>query len=141
MKSRKMRRAGHIARMEMRNTDRTLVGKPEGNKPHGRPRRRKVDNIKMNRISSRVVHSWRQVLNSMKFIIISIIIEMNSEGIHNVLLFAKYNENDEVKEDEIDRASRMNGEKRNTYRTEEERPLGRPRRRKVDNIKIDFRRS
>jgi hypothetical protein len=41
---------------------------------------------------------------------------------------------DEVKEDDIDRAGSMNGEKRNAYKilvkkTEVKRPLGRPRRR------------
>jgi hypothetical protein len=33
---------------EKRNTYRTLVGNPEGKRPIGRPRRRYVDNIKMN---------------------------------------------------------------------------------------------
>jgi hypothetical protein len=43
-----MRWAGHIARLgEKRNVYRLLVGKPEGKKPLGRPRRRRVDNIKM----------------------------------------------------------------------------------------------
>jgi hypothetical protein len=38
----------HIARMgEKRNAYRLLVGKPEGKRPLGRPRRRWVDNIKM----------------------------------------------------------------------------------------------
>jgi hypothetical protein len=32
---------------EKRNVYRLLVGKPEGNKPLGRPRRRWIDNIKM----------------------------------------------------------------------------------------------
>jgi hypothetical protein len=32
---------------EKRNVYRILVGKPEGNRPLGRPRRRWVDNIKM----------------------------------------------------------------------------------------------
>jgi hypothetical protein len=48
IKSRKMRWAGHVARMgEKRNASRILVGKPEGKRPLGRPRRRWVDNIKM----------------------------------------------------------------------------------------------
>jgi hypothetical protein len=48
MKSRRMRWAGHIARMaEKRNVYRLLVGKPEGKRPLGRPRRRWIDNIKM----------------------------------------------------------------------------------------------
>jgi len=48
-KSRRMRRAGHVARMgEGRGVYRVLVGKPEGNRPLGRSRRRWEDNIKMN---------------------------------------------------------------------------------------------
>jgi hypothetical protein len=48
MKSRRMRRAGHVARMgEKRNTYRILVGKPERKRQLGRPRRRWVNNIKM----------------------------------------------------------------------------------------------
>jgi hypothetical protein len=47
-KSRRIRWAGHIARMgKKRNAYRLLVGKPEGKKPLGRPRRRWVDNIRM----------------------------------------------------------------------------------------------
>jgi hypothetical protein len=48
MKSRRKRWAGHVARMEeKRNVYRLLVGKPEGKRPIGRPRRRWIDNIKM----------------------------------------------------------------------------------------------
>jgi hypothetical protein len=48
IKSRRMRWAGHIARMgEKRNVYRLLVGKTEGKRPLGRPRRRWVDNIGM----------------------------------------------------------------------------------------------
>jgi hypothetical protein len=48
MKSRRMRRAGHVARMgEERGVYRVLVGKSEGRRPLGRPRRRWVDNIRM----------------------------------------------------------------------------------------------
>jgi hypothetical protein len=48
IKSRRMRWAGHVARMgDKRNAYRILVGKPEGKRPLGRPRRRWVDNIKM----------------------------------------------------------------------------------------------
>jgi hypothetical protein len=48
IKSRRMRWAKHVARMrEKRDAYRILVGKPEGKKPLGRPRRRLVDNIKM----------------------------------------------------------------------------------------------
>ena len=48
VKSRKMRRTGHMARMgEGRGVHRVLVGKPEGKRPLGRPRRRWEDNIKL----------------------------------------------------------------------------------------------
>ena len=47
IKSRKMRWAGHVARMgEERGVYRVLVGKPEGRRPLGRPRRRWADNIR-----------------------------------------------------------------------------------------------
>jgi hypothetical protein len=46
--SRRMRWAGHVARMgEGRGVYRVLVGKPEGKRPLGRPKRRWEDNIKM----------------------------------------------------------------------------------------------
>ena len=48
IKSRRMRWAGHVARMgEERGVYRVLLGKPEGRRPPGRPRRRWVDNIRM----------------------------------------------------------------------------------------------
>ena len=48
IKSRRVRWAGHVARMgEERGLYRVLVGKPEGKRPLGRPRRRWVDNIRM----------------------------------------------------------------------------------------------
>jgi hypothetical protein len=48
IKSRRMRCAGHVARMgEGRGVYRVLVGRPEGKRPLGRPRRRWDDNIKM----------------------------------------------------------------------------------------------
>jgi len=48
VKSRRMRWAGHVARMgEGRGVYRVLVGKPEGKRPLGRPRHRWEDNIKM----------------------------------------------------------------------------------------------
>jgi hypothetical protein len=48
IKSRRMRWAGHVARVrEKKNAFRLLVGKPEGKRPLGRPRRRWVDNIKL----------------------------------------------------------------------------------------------
>ena len=48
VKSRQMRWTGHAARMgEDRGVHRVLVGKPERNRPLGRPRLRWEDNIKM----------------------------------------------------------------------------------------------
>jgi len=48
IKSRRMRWAGHVERMgEERGVCSVLVGKPEGRRPLGRPRRRWVDNIRM----------------------------------------------------------------------------------------------
>jgi len=47
IKSRRMRWAGHVARMgEERGVYRVFVGKPEGKRPLGRHRRRWVDNIR-----------------------------------------------------------------------------------------------
>jgi hypothetical protein len=76
IKSRRTRWAGHVARMgEKRNVCRLLVGKPEGKRPLGRPRRRWIDNIKMDilEIGLSVVDwiglaqdrsSWRALVNS-----------------------------------------------------------------------------
>jgi hypothetical protein len=48
IKSRRMGWAGHVARVgERRGVYGVLVGRPEGKKPLGRPRRRWEDNIKM----------------------------------------------------------------------------------------------
>jgi hypothetical protein len=47
IKSRRMRWAGHVARMgEGRSIYRVLVGRPGGKRPLGRPRRRWEDNSK-----------------------------------------------------------------------------------------------
>jgi hypothetical protein len=46
IKSRRMRWAGYVPRMERRGAYRGLVGKPEGKRPLGRPKRR-LENIKM----------------------------------------------------------------------------------------------
>jgi hypothetical protein len=75
-----MRWAGHVARIrEKRNVYRLLVGKPEGKRLLGRPRRRWTDNIKMDilEIGLSVVdwiglaqdrYRWRALVNSvMKF--------------------------------------------------------------------------
>jgi len=50
IKSRRMRCAGHVARMgEERGVYRVLLGKPERSRSMGRPRRRWVDNIRISR--------------------------------------------------------------------------------------------
>ena len=49
IKSRRLRWAGHVARMEEgRSAFKILKGKPTGKRPLGRPRRRWEDNIRMN---------------------------------------------------------------------------------------------
>jgi hypothetical protein len=58
----------------MKKVYRILVGKPEGKRPPGRPRRRWVDNIKMNfkengvvwtgLISLRIGTKWRALVNT-----------------------------------------------------------------------------
>jgi transcription termination factor 2 len=74
--SRRMRWAGHMARMgEKRNVYTLLVGKPEGKKPLGRPIRWCIDNIKMDLLEKglNVVdwiglaqdrYRWRALVNS-----------------------------------------------------------------------------
>jgi hypothetical protein len=53
MKSRRMSWAGHVARTgEKRNVYRLLVEKPEGKRPLGRPRRRWVNNIRMDLVET-----------------------------------------------------------------------------------------
>jgi hypothetical protein len=47
IKSKRMRWAGHVARMREKRNAYRLVGMPEGKRPLGRPRRRWVDNIRM----------------------------------------------------------------------------------------------
>jgi hypothetical protein len=75
IKSRRMRWAGHIARMEkIRNEYKMLVGKPKGKRPFGRPRHRWEDNIRMDLIEINLegvdwIHlvqdtdRWRTVVN------------------------------------------------------------------------------
>jgi hypothetical protein len=49
IKSRRVRWVGHVARtVELRNWYKILVGKPEGKRPLGRPRRRWEDNTGLN---------------------------------------------------------------------------------------------
>jgi hypothetical protein len=47
IKLRRMIWAGHVARIGEKNAYRILVGKPEGKRPLRRPKRRWVDNIKI----------------------------------------------------------------------------------------------
>jgi hypothetical protein len=54
IKARRMRWTGQVARMgEKRNAYRLFVGKPEGRRPLGRPRRRWLDNIRMDLVEAR----------------------------------------------------------------------------------------
>jgi hypothetical protein len=76
IKSRRMRWAGHVARMgEKRNVYRLLVGKSEGKRPLGRPRRRWMNNIKMDLLEigwgdldwfgvGQDRYNWRALMNS-----------------------------------------------------------------------------
>jgi hypothetical protein len=76
IKWRRMRWAGHVARMgEKRNVYRLLVGKAEGKRPLGRTRRRWIDNIKMDLLEIGVSivdwiglaqdrYRWRALVNS-----------------------------------------------------------------------------
>jgi hypothetical protein len=75
IKSRRMRWAGRVARMgEKRNVCRLLAGNPEGQRPPGRPRRRWIDDIKVDllEIGLSVVdwiglapdrYRWRAIVN------------------------------------------------------------------------------
>jgi hypothetical protein len=67
IKSRRMRWAGHVARMgEKRNAYMILAEKLEGRRRVGRPRRRWVDNIKMDWIDlAQDRDQWRAVLNTL----------------------------------------------------------------------------
>jgi hypothetical protein len=69
IKSRRMRWAGHVARMdEGRGFYRVWVGRPEGKRPLGRPRRRWESNIKMDLreigIEGRTGFSWLRIGSS-----------------------------------------------------------------------------
>ena len=63
LKSRRLKWAGHVARMEQsRNANRVLVGKPVGKRPLGRPRRRWENNIKTDLSEISCVPGDRMVL-------------------------------------------------------------------------------
>jgi hypothetical protein len=53
IKARRMRLVGHVARMGLKTNAYMLVGKPEGRRPLGRPRRRWLDNIWMDLVEVR----------------------------------------------------------------------------------------
>jgi len=63
VKSRRMKLAGHVARMgEGRDVHRILVWKPEGKRPFRRTRRRWEDNIKMDLREVRGGGDWMEWL-------------------------------------------------------------------------------
>jgi hypothetical protein len=75
IKSRRMRWAGHVARMEKNNVYRLMVGKPEGKRPLGKPRRRWTDKIKVDLLERGLSvvdwiglaqdrYRWRALVNS-----------------------------------------------------------------------------
>jgi hypothetical protein len=76
IKPRRMRWVGHVARMGQKwNVYRLLVGKPEGKRPLGRPRRRWIDSIKLDLLEiglnvvdwiglTRDRYRWRALVNS-----------------------------------------------------------------------------
>jgi hypothetical protein len=76
MKSRRMRWVGYVVRIgEKRNAYRLLAGKPERKTPLGRPRRKRVDNIRMNLLEfgwgdvdriglAQDTNKWRAIVNS-----------------------------------------------------------------------------
>jgi hypothetical protein len=76
MTARRMRWVGYAARMgEKRNAYRLLMEKPEGRRPLGRPRRRWLDNIRMDLVEvgwgdvnwiglTQDKYRWRVLVNS-----------------------------------------------------------------------------
>jgi hypothetical protein len=76
IKSRRMKWAGHVARMgEKRNVYRILIGEPQGKRQLRRPRHRWIDNIKMDLLEKGLGvvdwiglaqdrYSWRALLNA-----------------------------------------------------------------------------
>ncbi|KAJ4434360.1 hypothetical protein ANN_22919 [Periplaneta americana] len=176
IKCRRLRWAGHVARMgESRNAYRVLVGRSEGKRPLGRPRRRWEDNIKMdlrevgyddrewiNFAQDR--DQWRAYVRAAMNLRVKVFEnkvlrkifgakrdEVTGEWrkLHNTELHALYSSPDIIRDIKCRRlrwaghVARM-GESRNAYRVlvgrpEGKRPLGRPRRRWEDNIKMDLR--
>ncbi|KAJ4432447.1 hypothetical protein ANN_21066, partial [Periplaneta americana] len=132
LKSRRLRWAGHVARMgESRNAYRVLVGRPEGKRPLGRPRRRWEDNIKMDlREVGYDDRDWINLAQDRNRWRAYVRAAMNLKAICKCLRWAG-------------RVARM-GESRNAYRVLVGRPeekilLGKQRLRWEGNIKIDLR--
>ncbi|KAJ4448615.1 hypothetical protein ANN_00005 [Periplaneta americana] len=133
IKSRRLRWAEHIARMgESRNAYRVLVGRPEGKRPLGRRRHRWEDNIKMYlREVGYDGRDWIDLAQDRDRWRAYVRAAMNLGFLKSQRLrWAGH-------------VARM-GESRNAYRVlvgrpEGKRPLGRPRPRWEDNIKMDLR--
>ena len=114
---------------EGRGVHRVLVGKPEGKRPLGRPRRRWEDNIKMDlQEVGGGCGDWIELAQDIKkdiiwYVFSSLVVKSRRMRW-------------------VGHAARM-GEGRGVHRvlvgkTEGKRPLGRPRRRWEDNIKMDL---
>jgi transcription termination factor 2 len=100
IKSRRMRWAGHVARMgEKRNPYRILVGKPKEKRPLGRPRLTWVDSIKMDRRDigwdcvdwtdmARDTDQWRALMNTVLNLGVHKMLEV-LEWLHNWRLLKK----------------------------------------------------
>ncbi|KAJ4446832.1 hypothetical protein ANN_13530 [Periplaneta americana] len=151
---------------ESRNAYRVLVGRPEGKRPSGRPRRRWEDNIKMDlREVGYDDRDWINLTQDRDLLRAYVRAAMKLRNVyfgakrdevtgewrklHNAELHALYSSPDIIRNIKSTRVrwaghvARM-GESRNAYRVllgrqEEKRPLGRPRRRWEDNIKMDLR--
>ena len=88
IKSRRLRWAGHVARMEEgRSAFKILKGKPTGKRPLGRPRRRWEDNIRMNLEeiginagnwvdSAQDLYYWRAIVNMALNLLVSEVVKL-----------------------------------------------------------------
>jgi hypothetical protein len=92
IKQRRMRWEGHVARMrEKRNVYRLLVGKPEGKSPLGRPRRRWMDNIKMDWIGlTQNRYRWSALVNSVMNLRVPQNCWETTERLHNLWFLELY---------------------------------------------------
>ncbi|KAJ4435384.1 hypothetical protein ANN_17998 [Periplaneta americana] len=141
IKSRRLRWTVHVNRMgESRNAYRVLVGRSEGKRPLGRPRRRWEDNIKMDlREVGYDDRDWIDLAQDWDQWRAYVRAAMNLRVLKSEKIFG-------AKRDEVTEEWRKlhNTELHALYsspniRPEEERPLGRPRRIWEDNIKMDLR--